>query len=200
MHHSLFNMKINSNQAFTLIEVIIVISILGIISAISMPALFNKEHKLKKAARELFGDMQKTRSYAISTGKECGIWFDTDNNRYIISADKGGDDTWSTFGTDDPSQTVKKIVSFSGYASGVQYGHGAATKNAKFSADTVFPEDDVAYNGNVLTFNATGQCDTNLKGYGYRFVYLEYGDSTYAIGTGSTGVIELLYWTGGAWK
>ena len=58
---------IRSNTAFTLIELLIVIGIISILSALAIPSLLNPENKLKKVVREMVGDMQKTRSMAIKT-------------------------------------------------------------------------------------------------------------------------------------
>ena len=189
--------KTGSNKGLTLIELMVVIGIMSIISAIAIPYMFNSEQKLKKAVRDLMGDMQNTRAMAIKTGKPWGIWFDVNNNRYVISSDNG-DGTWSNSDT-DASQVVEKTVYFAGYTAGIQYGHGAATTDATFDGGT-FPVDDVSYSSNVLTFDSKGRCSIARQGYGNQFVYLEYGEHTFAVGTGSTGIVRTVYWDGSKWQ
>jgi len=188
------NNLIRSNAAFTLIEMLIVIGIIGIMSAIAIPNLLNPENKLKKAARDLMGDMQKTRSMAIKTNKEWAIVFTTTSGKgYFISSAKGDDDSWSNIDIAD-GQIIAKEVEFSGYAAGVTYGHGGATKDV--SGNTAFP----TYTGDVLSFNSKGMVNTTVSGTGELFVYLQYGDVTYAVGTGPIGVVKILRWEGGALK
>lgn len=188
------NKLILSNDAFTLMELMISIAIIAIMSAIAIPNLLNPENKLKKAARDLMGDMQKTRSMAIKTNKEWAIVFEPTNNRYFIISDKsndGNDNNWLIIDSDG-SQPVEKTVNFSGYAAGVQYGHGGATKDV--SGNVAFP----TYTGDVLSFNSKGMVNTTVSGTGELFVYIQYGEGTYAVGTGPTGVVKILRWDGGA--
>lgn len=189
------NNLMRSKAGFTLIELMVVIGIIAIMSAIAIPNLMNPEHKLKKAATGLMADIQKTRSMAIKTNKTWGIWFDNDNNRYIISSDAGTDDAWSKI---DADQIIEKEVVFSGDMAGVQYGHGAATKTV--TGGSSFPKEDSTYSSEVLTFNPKGICSAAVSGYGYRYVYLEHKDLTYAVGTGATGIVRLFRWDGNNWK
>ncbi|MCA1795022.1 MAG: GspH/FimT family pseudopilin [Desulfobacteraceae bacterium] len=177
-----------NNSGFTLVELIVVIGILGILSAVSLPALINPEHKARKAARELMGDMQQTRMSAIKENKKWAIVFDPANNRYLICSDKGSDGVWSA----TADNVVKKTVRFADSAAGVKYGGGDAVTDATDDMDP-FPADFVSYSPNVLTFNSRGTCSAG-------YVYLTYGNVSYAIGTLSTGLIRIKRWTGSSWK
>ena len=60
---------IKNSKGFTLIEVIIVVTIIGILAAISIPAISSwlPNYRLKAAARELYSGMQKARMVAVKT-------------------------------------------------------------------------------------------------------------------------------------
>jgi len=68
-----------SSKGFTLIEVIIVVAIIGIMAAISIPAISSwlPNYRLKAAARELYSDMQKIKLEAIKKNTNVGIAFIT---------------------------------------------------------------------------------------------------------------------------
>ncbi|MBF0413434.1 MAG: GspH/FimT family protein [Desulfamplus sp.] len=180
---------IKSNAAFTLIELMVVIGIIAIMSAIAIPNLMNPEHKLKKAATGLMSDMQKTRSMAIKENKEWRIVFDATGYSIFTDTINPGPPPVKT-------PVEKKRVDLSGYAAGVEYGHGSATKDV--SGDSSFPAVHT-YTDNTLAFTPKGTVNTT-SGTGEMYVYLEYGDATYAVGTGPTGIVKILRWDGGAWK
>jgi prepilin-type N-terminal cleavage/methylation domain-containing protein len=176
------------SSGFSLIELLVVIAIIGIMSAIGIPMLLNPEHKAKKVAREIMGDMQKARISAVRSNQDWAVVFDTANDQYLICSDPGVDDVWST--TADNS--IEKIVSFTEHSEGVEYGNGPATTNANVGGGA-FPADSVSYTSNVLTFNSRGTCSAG-------WVYISYGDAAYAVGTLSTGIVRVRRWSGGAWQ
>jgi len=175
-------------SGFTLVELMVVIAILGILGAVALPALISPENKARKAAREMMGDMQLARISAIKTNQDHAIVFDTVSNSYSICSDPGADNVWSTIA----DNTMGKTVTFTSYAAGINYGNGIATTNATVGGGA-FPADFVSYSANVLTFNPRGTCSAG-------YVYLFYGDASYAVGTLSTGIVKIYRWSGGAWR
>lgn len=173
---------------FSLMELMVVIAIIGILGAISLPRLMNPEHKASKAARELMGDMQKTRMSAIKSGQDWAIVFVPATNNYYICSDIGADNAWSNIADND----INKTVNFTTSAAGVQYGNGTATTNATVGGGA-FPAEFVSYGSNVLTFNPGGTCSAG-------YAYLFYGNASYAIGTLSTGIVRIKRWAGGGWQ
>ena len=170
-------------------ELMVVIAIIGVVSAITLPALINPQNKSNKAARELMADIHKTRMGAIKSNQDWALVFDPVANAYYICSDPGADGVWSTV---TGSNSVKKTIRFTGYAAGIRYGSGGSTTNANIGGGA-FPADFVSYNSNVLTFNPRGTCPAG-------YVYISYGDASYAIGTLSTGLVRLKIWSNGAWR
>ncbi|MDD2558580.1 MAG: GspH/FimT family pseudopilin [Desulfuromonadaceae bacterium] len=64
---------------FTLLEVLIVVAIIGIASAIAIPNIIGwlPNYRLKGAARDLYSNMQKIRTEAVKRNTNIGITFTT---------------------------------------------------------------------------------------------------------------------------
>jgi prepilin-type N-terminal cleavage/methylation domain-containing protein len=76
--------------AFTLVEVIIVLMIIGIVAAIVIPMHVSAAStELKTAANMIASDLEYAKSMAISTGKSYFVVFDTSAEGYCIK-DAGG--------------------------------------------------------------------------------------------------------------
>ncbi|MDO9228600.1 MAG: GspH/FimT family pseudopilin [Syntrophales bacterium] len=97
-----FFMKIFKKYGFTLLEMMIVVAVMGIMSAIATPNLMNymAERRLNGAARMVMSDLMAARQKAVSINQEVKvsfvsnhayeIWNDADKNGTV--ADNEGDD------------------------------------------------------------------------------------------------------------
>lgn len=114
IYMGIMKMKKRSNSGLTLIELMVGISIVTILIAISMPSLLSwmPEYRLRRAARELHGNLQYARMTAIKTRQDCTVTFNTSPSpgNYVITI---------------PGQTIK-TVNLSTYGSGVTYSAAAA--------------------------------------------------------------------------
>lgn len=178
-------------DGFTLLEILLVIFIIGILSAVAIPSYYKwlPGMRLKAAARDLFSDMQFVRLEAIKTNADKAIYFDTATGIYYLCNDPGT--SWSNIADTD----VIRSVNFTNTGSGVGFGHGSVPAGSSATTPpAAFPADNVSYTANVLVFNPRG-----IGSGGY--VYLDNEDnSSYAVGTQTSGVVMLRHWVGGIWK
>jgi prepilin-type N-terminal cleavage/methylation domain-containing protein len=96
-------MKRKHSPGFTVVELIIVIAIMAICSAIAMPdiATFASGYKLKAAAREVATDLQLTRLLAVKENKTFQVIFGS-NSYQVIRLSDGSVAKSRSFGLEYP--------------------------------------------------------------------------------------------------
>ncbi len=82
-------MKPKSERAFTLVELLCVLALLGMITLIAVPAVggLGRSHNVELAARTLAMDMRKSQQKAITKGWSQSIEFRMHNDDYNLKDD-----------------------------------------------------------------------------------------------------------------
>lgn len=176
--------KSAANQGLTVIELVVVVSLIAIMSAISATA-FNlsgwlEKYRLKGSARTLFLNMQKARMNAVRENRDWAIKFNTGSSSYQFQRKNDGG-SWTNDGDSIP------------LGEDVAYGHGSATHDATdekkaFSSDVTFAADRA-------TFNPIGLPTKN----GYCYLANNSGES-FVVGTNTVGSIKIKQWNGNDWE
>ncbi|CAK8719193.1 hypothetical protein GCAAIG_08660 [Candidatus Electronema halotolerans] len=69
--------RIKDSSGFSLMELMVVIAMIGILSAVALPGILHAlpEQRLKNAARNLYADMQRARMLAVKENKRMYVKF-----------------------------------------------------------------------------------------------------------------------------
>ena len=123
--------RLKDNQGFSLVEMMITIAIISIVAGIAVPNLikYRDNSNLRAAARDILGDIQDTRTNAVSRNRSYRITFDTGNHSYVVEQCNAiGDESCSG------GYTTVSTRSLSGYESSIQFvsANFSGTNFAKF--------------------------------------------------------------------
>jgi prepilin-type N-terminal cleavage/methylation domain-containing protein len=93
-HRSLYFWKILKNRkGFTMTEVVVVLSLIGIMTAISVPSYFSwlPKHRLRTSVRQIYDDMNLSKFRAVKDNTNAVIIFTTaPTNKYTVFLDRNG--------------------------------------------------------------------------------------------------------------
>ena len=192
--------RLDRNEpGFTMVELISTLALISILVLMAGPAITDglPGSRLRTAARDLYGHLQRAKLEAIQSSGECAVYFNAENGRYqIVSGGPDGVCNGPPLGHPPVPQNddilLNHICIFD-YGSGVAYGSGDATRTVPGSAAVPVT---VSYANNWIRFNSKGMA----REMGY--VYLTNCEgSAYAVGTPSfAGATVLKKCFGRTWK
>jgi len=121
----------NRNDAFTLIEVIVMIIVTGLIAALAVPMMMKSDQGiLRESARMMQSDLQAVRNEAITQKESMTITFDTGVDTYTVTNSSGSVIT-------DPATNGNYVVNLGAEMGeeidivSAQFGNGAAVEFTK---------------------------------------------------------------------
>jgi len=86
-----------NKKGFTLTELTVTLSILGVMTAISVPSFISwlPRHKLQTSARQIYDDLNLAKIRAVKDNTVARITFDAGNGNYTVFLDVNGDSTYT---------------------------------------------------------------------------------------------------------
>lgn len=95
-------------RGFTLIEIVVVISLLGVVAAVSVPAMLSgmRRSRVEELSSSMMQLVQTTRSAAANRATAATLTIDTERDRYWIETDSGNGTVVIQSGVIEPKRAL----------------------------------------------------------------------------------------------
>jgi type IV fimbrial biogenesis protein FimT len=153
-----------NKKGFTLAEVTVTLSILGILTAISIPSYISwlPRHRLQTSVRQIYDDMNLAKMQAVRRNTDVCITFNPGSKNYVVFVDTNGDGVQN-----DGAATILKT--------NVTLEDGVTMINP-----TTFTNDTVGFNNRGMAPTSAGRVNLiNPTGGGGVLVNIAGGISTF---------------------
>jgi len=89
--------KLKNRKGFTMTEVVVVLSLLGILTAIAIPSFISwlPRHRLQTSTRQIYDDLNLAKIRAVRANIDSCITFNVGNDNYTVFLDVNGDSTYT---------------------------------------------------------------------------------------------------------
>ncbi len=153
--------KLRAFRGFTIIEVILVILLFGVLTALAVPRAFkvSPRQEVHQAARQLTRDLEQARLRAISTKRIVRVSFDQSNDFYAAFMDVSAERSASVSETADEARAARFLargrlggVPGAELPGEVRFGFGAATLGPLGDP----PGDPIVLSNDRVEFDARG--------------------------------------------
>ncbi|HDS16188.1 MAG TPA: prepilin-type N-terminal cleavage/methylation domain-containing protein [Proteobacteria bacterium] len=191
--------RLTAHGGFTLVELMVVITITSLIAAFTYAEMHSSGYRLKSTARTLRAKMQQARLLAVR--ENCNVLVDFDINDdgaidscFTLWRDLDNDNTY-----DGAAELLETVTLPSDIAFGaVTYDDGGPGTSASGTA-SVPASNFVSFSGNRVRFSPAG---TASNGWVYLHTPNQDSSGTYAVGSNNVGRIQSRYWAtgGGTWR
>lgn len=205
-----------NRTGFTLIEIMIVVSLLGVIIAIAIPAMgqWSSNARLKAASRKIEKAFNTARLEAIRTGNNHIVFFqeDTANNSLtggfgvpivVIDDERAPNTNCLIDGGDDIARIRGEIgvnwgVSAATSAVPTDFGAGDIATGSSFSDGAGNDTTWVMFNSQGMPQRFTSACAIGAAGTGAGAAYVSNGKRDFAVVVSPLGNVRVHLWNGGA--
>jgi len=166
-------------RAFTLIEMMVVITIIGIVMVIAIPnfAAMQRRARVRAGAQEVAQDFRQIRERALAKGSTYQITL-PDARHYQVTDPDG-------------NITIYKLGQTTG--GNLRFGTTGAIVGTPPEANGAIPGDGFDFVGSTLSFESRGGATKGVA-------YITDNKETYAIGINSIGKTKVYKYAGGTWN